>query len=81
MGAQNGHDKYDTTQDLRRVLKSLQKEARSMQSHLKRMLDEYGDFEDRINALDAALEQAEKDYGITKEEVFEPDPLDDFIDT
>lgn len=61
--------RYDTLDDLRAGVKLLREEAKKLQSHLAKMLEDYSDFEDRILEIDLVIAQAEKDVGITKEKV------------
>lgn len=71
----------DTIDDLRAAAKTLREEASKLQSHLKRMMTEYGDFEDRINELDKVIAQAEIETGITKEEIIKPvSVIDNFLE-
>lgn len=62
----------NTIDDLKAAAQQLREEAKKMQLHLKRMMEEYGDFEDRILALDKVLEEAEKEAGLVKEEIMKP---------
>jgi len=70
--------KYETLDDLRAGVKLMREEARRLASHLKKMLAEYDDFEDRILELDKVIAQAELDTGLTKEEIIMPPTDDEF---
>lgn len=71
----------ETLDDIRAAVALAREEAKKMASHLKRMMEEYGDFEDRINAIDQAIQQAEADTGLTKTEIIEPpNVIDDLME-
>jgi len=67
-----------TLDDVRALVKEVHEEGLRIQSHYKRLAQEYSDWEDRVNELDKIISQAEKDTGLTKEEIFkEPSEFDD----
>lgn len=57
--------------NLRRDTKELIDEGRRIVAHFQRMEREYGDWEDRLNALDVALSHVEKETGIPVQAVFD----------
>lgn len=63
---------FETIDDLRAAVRGMRDEAKKLASHLRRMLDEYGDFEDRINAVDQAISEAEKELNLTRNEIINP---------
>jgi len=63
--------KLDLT-ELRSALRVLHEEGERIQSHYKRLEKEYSDWEDRFIALDKAMNEAEDEYKLTKEEIEQP---------
>jgi chromosome segregation ATPase len=73
-------ESFETIDDLRAAVRAARDEAKKLASHLKRMLDEYGDFEDRINAIDQAICEAEKELNLSREEILNPPTvIDDLL--
>ena len=67
-----------TLDDVRKLVKEVREEGLKIQSHYKRLEQEYSDWEDRVYELDKILSRAEEDTGISKEEIYrEPTELDD----
>ncbi len=60
-----------TIEDVRALVKEVREEGLKIQSHYKRLEQEYSDWEDRVNELDKVIAQAEKETGLTKEEIYE----------
>ena len=78
---------YDemTLDDLRELVKQYREQTLILKSNFERIQKEYEDWEDRVAELDKILDQAEKDTGITKEQVDVPpiqerSLLDDIFD-
>lgn len=71
-----------TLDDVRAMVKALRQEGLQIQSHYKRLEQEYSDWEDRLYALDIIISQAEEETGLTKEQIMEPnDPFMEFMDS
>lgn len=67
-----------TLDDVRELIKEVRAQGLQIQSHYKRLEQEYSDWEDRVNELDKIIYQAELDTGLTKEEIYkQPNELDD----
>ena len=60
-----------TLDEVRAMVRQLRDEGLKIQSHYKRLDQEYGDWEDRLNALDQAISQAEIDTGLKREEIID----------
>lgn len=70
-----------TIDDVRAMVKTLREEGLQIQSHYKRLEQEYSDWEDRLYALDKIISQAEEETGLTKEQIIEPDdPFMEFME-
>lgn len=54
---------------IRQQVRSLHEEGKRIQSHYRRLEKEYSDWEDRLNELDKTIHTAEKQHGLTKEEI------------
>jgi len=69
-----------TLDDVRALIKKVRAEGLRIQSHYKRLADEYSDWEDRVNELENIIYQAELDTGLKKEEIYkEPNEFADDI--
>jgi len=55
--------------DVRALVKEVHAEGLKIQSHYKRLEQEYSDWEDRVYELDKIISQAEKDTGLSREEI------------
>lgn len=71
--------------DVRALVREVRAEGLKIQSHYKRLEQEYSDWEDRINELDKIISRAEDDTGLTKKEIEKdeyalPDDLINFGD-
>ncbi len=67
-----------TLDDVRALIKEVRNEGLRIQSHYKRLNEEYSDWEDRVNELEKIIYQAEIDTGLTKEEIYkEPNEFAD----
>lgn len=67
-----------TLDDVRGLIKEVRAQGLQIQSHYKRLEQEYSDWEDRVNELDKIIYQAELDTGLVKEEIYkQPNELDD----
>lgn len=82
----------DNLVKLRKEAKALFEQGKAITSHYARLEREYSDFEDRLQLLDAAIEQMEHDTGIPKKAIYqeiaapqhtseEVSVLDDFLDS
>jgi len=61
-----------TLDDVRAAVRQLHEEGKRIQSHYKRLDQEYSDWEDRLNALDVAIHEAELETGLKREEIINP---------
>jgi uncharacterized protein YydD (DUF2326 family) len=50
-------------------------EGKKIISHYNKMLEYYSDWEDRLNAIDKKIAEAEEATGLTKDEIVEYDAL------
>lgn len=65
-----------TLDEVRNLVKEVRQQGLQIQSHYKRLEQEYSDWEDRVNNLDKILIQAEDEFGLTKKEIINPtDPM------
>lgn len=66
----------ETLDDLRAAIAAHREEGKRLIRHLKRIEEEYSDWEDRTVQIEAAIAQAELDTGLTKEEIAQPKEYD-----
>lgn len=66
----------ETLEDLKAVIAAHREEGKRLIRHLKRIDQEYSDWEDRTIEIEAAISQAELDTGLTKEEIIQPKEVD-----
>lgn len=70
-----------TLDDVRELVKEVRAEGLQIQSHYKRLEQEYSDWEDRVRDLEKIIAQAEEDTGLSKQEIIAvPSPLGDIFD-
>ena len=55
--------------DVRALVRKAHEEGLRIQSHYKRLEQEYSDWEDRIIALDKLLSDAEEQFNLPREEI------------
>lgn len=64
--------------ELRAEVKAVHEQGLRIQSHYRKLEQEYSDWEDRLNKLDAAINNAENELGLNKAQVLqEPTPFGD----
>lgn len=66
----------ETLDDLKAAVAAHREEGKRLIRHLKRIEEEYSDWEDRTVQIENAIAQAELDTGLTKEEILEVDALE-----
>jgi len=60
---------YETIDDLKAGIDRVREEGRKIISHFNRLEREYSDWEERVLELENAIQQAQEDAGLTKEEI------------
>ncbi len=61
-----------TLDDVRELVQKTREQGLQIQSHYKRLEQEYSDWEDQINEIEKIILQMQEDSGITKQEIYEP---------
>lgn len=69
-------DTIETLDDLKAAIAAHREEGKRLIRHIKRIEQEYSDWEDRTVQIEIAIAQAELDTGLTKEEITQPKELD-----
>lgn len=70
-----------TLEELRGLIKEVREEGLKIQRHYKRLEQEYSDWEDRVNSIENIIHQAERDTGLTKQEIYTPGNIfDDLLE-
>lgn len=59
----------ETIEDLRKAIKLHWEEGESIQRHYKRLEKGYSDWEDRLVAIENAIDEMEQESGLSKEEL------------
>lgn len=67
------HKPYEdmTLDDVRALVHETRERGLQIQSHYKRLEQEYADWEDQILEVEKIIQQLQDDTGVTKEEIYE----------
>jgi len=79
----NGKDyKYnlDDLKELRQAIEAHKVEGKKIISHFHKMQEYYSDWEDRLIELEYAIQKIEKEQGIPREKIEEPEVVSDMTD-
>lgn len=60
-----------TLDDVRALVRETRERGLQIQSHYKRLEQEYSDWEDQIVEIEKIIQQLQDDTGVTKEEIYE----------
>lgn len=61
-----------TLDDVRALVRTVREEGLRIQSHYKRLEEEYSNWEDQIVEVENIISQMQEDTGITREEIITP---------
>lgn len=67
---------FETLDDLKAAITAHKEEGKRLIRHLKRIEQEYSDWEDRTILIENAITEAEKITGLSKEEIEKPKEID-----
>jgi predicted nuclease with TOPRIM domain len=65
-----------TVEELRGYIKQAQDTLTNLKSNIARLEDEYGDWEDRLWAIENGIQHMEQEKGITREEIYQKPDVD-----
>lgn len=61
-----------TLDDVRALVREVRERGLQIQSHYKRLEEEYSNWEDQVYEVEKIITQMQDDTGTTKEEIYEP---------